>query len=65
MCFVLRDEVDEFDNHHSGFWRSLVALNCQNTSQNACHGCEKCNKKRKSNPIRIFFMTDENFGGSV
>ncbi len=58
MCFVLRDEVDEFDNHHSGFWRSLVALNCQNTSQNAT-------QKKKSNPIRIFFMTDENFGGSV
>ncbi len=24
QCFVLRDEVDEFDNRHSGFWRSLV-----------------------------------------
>ncbi len=24
QCFVLRDEVDEFDNHHSGFWRLLV-----------------------------------------
>ncbi len=23
-CFVLRDEVDELDNRHSGFWRSLV-----------------------------------------
>ncbi len=38
------------------FWilafASTVALNCQNTSQNACHGCEKC---KKSNPIRIFF----------
>ncbi len=28
-----------------------VALNCQNTSENACYGYEKC---RKSNPIRIF-----------
>ncbi len=24
QCFVLRDEVDELDNHHSGFWCSLV-----------------------------------------
>ncbi len=24
QCFVLRDEVNELDNHHSGFWRSLV-----------------------------------------
>ncbi len=24
QCFVLRDEVDELDNRHSGFWRSLV-----------------------------------------
>ncbi len=23
-CFVLQDEVNELDNHHSGFWRSLV-----------------------------------------
>ncbi len=23
-CFVLRDEVDELDNRHSGFWRSFV-----------------------------------------
>ncbi len=23
-CFVLRDEVDELDNRHSGFWRSIV-----------------------------------------
>ncbi len=40
----------------SSFWilafASTVALSCQNTSQNACHGCEKC---KKSNPIRIFF----------
>ncbi len=39
----------------SPFWilafSCTVALNCQNTSQNACHGCEKC---KKSNPIRIF-----------
>ncbi len=39
----------------SPFWilafASTVALNCQNTSQNACHGCEK---RKKSNPIRIF-----------
>ncbi len=24
QCFVLRDEVDELDNRHSGFWRSLI-----------------------------------------
>ncbi len=24
QCFVLRDEVDELDNRHSGFWCSLV-----------------------------------------
>ncbi len=24
VLFVLRDEVDEFDNRHSGYWRSLV-----------------------------------------
>ncbi len=24
QCFVLRDEVDELDNLHSGFWRSLL-----------------------------------------
>ncbi len=24
QCFVLRDEVDELDNRHSGFWRSLL-----------------------------------------
>ncbi len=39
----------------SPFWilafASTVALNCQNTSQNACHRCEK---RKKSNPIRIF-----------
>ncbi len=23
QCFVLRDEVDELDNRHSGFWHSL------------------------------------------
>ncbi len=38
----------------SPFWilafACTVALNCQNTSQNACHGCEK---RIKSNPIRI------------
>ncbi len=39
-----------------------VALNCQNTSQNACCGCKTC---RKSNLIWFFFMTDESFGGSV
>ncbi len=27
-----------------------VSLNCQNASQNACYGCEKC---QKSNPFRI------------
>ncbi len=39
----------------SPFWilafASTVALNCQNTSQNVCHGCEK---RKKSNTIRIF-----------
>ncbi len=39
----------------STFWilafACTVALNCQNTSQNACHGCEK---HKKSKPIRIF-----------
>ncbi len=39
-----------------------VALNCQNTSQNACHGCEK-HKKNEPNPKKI--MTDENLRGSV
>ncbi len=24
QCFVLRDEVNQLDNRHSGFWRSLV-----------------------------------------
>ncbi len=37
----------------SPFWifACTVALNCQNTSQNACYGYEK---RKKSNPIRIF-----------
>ncbi len=37
----------------SPFWivAFVLALNCQNTSENACYGYEKC---RKSNPIRIF-----------
>ncbi len=26
--FVMRDEVDELDNHHSGFWRSLLRWLC-------------------------------------
>ncbi len=29
-----------------------LALNCQNTSQNACYGCKK---QKKSNPIRFIF----------
>jgi len=46
------DDVDQLVRWHWGFWRSrMVALNCQNVSQNACHGCEKC---RKSNLIWIF-----------
>ncbi len=32
--------MDELGNRHSGFCRSLEALNCQNTFQNACYGCE-------------------------
>ncbi len=52
--FVLRDKVDELELG-SPFWilvfACTVALNCQNTYQNACHGCEK---RKKSNPIRIF-----------
>ncbi len=61
---MLRDEEDKLENRHSGFWCSLVqvALNCQNISQKACYGCEKF---KKSNPDPNFFMTDENFGGSV
>ncbi len=39
------------------FWilafNCTVALNCQNTSQNACYACEKC---RKSNMICFFFL---------
>ncbi len=39
----------------SPFWilafACTVALNCQNTSQNACHGCEK---RKNSHSIRIF-----------
>ncbi len=44
QCFVLR-EVDELDK--SLYWilafACTVALNCQNTSQNASNGCEKQN----------------------
>ncbi len=43
QCFVLREEVDELDK--SPYWilafACTVALNCQNTSQNASNGCEK------------------------
>ncbi len=55
QCFLLQDEVD------FGV-RLYGSSNCQNTSQNACYGCEKC---RKSKPIQLFFMTDGSFGGSV
>ncbi len=61
MCFVLRDEVDEFDNRHSGFWRSLtstVALNCQKMFATM-------RKTEKIKPDLNFFMTDKNVGGSV
>ncbi len=62
VCLVLRDEVDELDNSAILDFgvRFTVALNCQNTSQNACYGCEKRKKKYiyiffKSNQIRVFF----------
>ncbi len=52
-CFVLQDEGWTWQ---SPFWilvfACMVALNCQNTSQNACYRCEKC---RKSNPSEFFY----------
>lgn len=39
-----------------------VALNCQNNFQNAGYESKHF---RKLNPSQIFFMTDENFGGSL
>ncbi len=68
MCFVLRDEVDELDNRHSGFWLSLARwLWTVKTPQNAYHGCEKHKQWQCVNVIDItwgyiYFSTCENFG---
>ncbi len=55
--------MDELDNHHSGFWRSLsVALNCQTPLKMLATDAKN---RKKIEPDPNFFMTDENFGGSV
>ncbi len=63
QCFVLRDEVDELDNRRSGFWRSLVWWLW--TVKTPIKMLAMMRKTEQIEPDLNFFMTDENFRGSV
>ncbi len=56
QCFVLRDEVDELNNRHSGFWRSLLRwLSNVKTPLKMLATDAKKNVFVKLNPIQIFY----------
>ncbi len=59
QCFVLRDEVDELDNRHSGFWRSLVRWLW--TVKTPLKMLATDVKNAQNRTRSKFFMTDENF----
>ncbi len=55
QCFVLRDEVDELNNCHSGFCRSLLRWLSNVKTPLKMLATDAKNVFVKLNPIQIFY----------
>ncbi len=55
QCFVLRDEVDELNNRHSGFWRSRLRWLSNVKTPLKMLATDAKNVFVKLNPILIFY----------
>ncbi len=56
QCFVLRDEVDELDNRHSGFWRSLLRWLWTVKTPLKMLATDAKNEKKKNRTRSEFFL---------